>query len=585
MMTVLLGVAALTVDVGALYNTKAELQRTADAAALAAASVLADWSDGDPGSRARSEAISYVQRNNVLGRAMDLDPNTDVVFGRATYDVDANSYDFVPTENLPDAVMIRVRHTASSPNGAIPLYFARIFGMSHTEMTAEAIAVMVPRDIAIVADLSGSHNDDSQLTAYRTTDINLYDVWDAFPGGAGDVGGTWNADDYPPEWEMPDGSVPQAAGPAWGFMKVLGYGTDPVTSSYNPANDAGLIRLTYNQSWNSATLTTYLRNLGYNQREVNAIMSNSYDGNGYWDERVAVALGLAWWNSGLPPDSGTNEPGFWAKRGAPAGNNNNQIGGSELQWVERINGRTVATSRTMWTNYINFMKNKSALTSANSSFQYRFGVKTFMHYMMENYLSNSQVPELAQTPHQPMQAVKDAVTFMIDMIDELDTDDQVSLEIYGTTARHEVDLTHNHQLISERLHVMQAGHYDTWTNMGGGLQKAIDELGSARSRATARKMIILLTDGIANVTASGQTGNTSGGHAYAVEKATEAAALGYRVFAVSVGSGADTSSMQQIADIGGGEHFYAEGSIEEYSEALAEIFRRLGGERPVELIR
>ena len=43
--------------------------------------------------------------------------------------------------------------------------------------------------------------------------------------------------------------------------------------------------------------------------------------------------------------------------------------------------------------------------------------------------------------------------------------------------------------------------------------------------------------------------------------------------------------MEKIADIGHGEDFHAEGSIEEYSAQLGEIFQRLGSRRPVELIR
>ena len=64
-----------------------------------------------------------------------------------------------------------------------------------------------------------------------------------------------------------------------------------------------------------------------------------------------------------------------------------------------------------------------------------------------------------------------------------------------------------------------------------------------------------------------------------------AAAQGIRIFAVSVGVDSDTDLMEEIADIGHGEHFHAEGSIEEYSAELASIFQRLGGQRPVELIR
>ncbi len=40
MIPVLIGFAALTIDIGAMYNTRADLQRTADAAALAGVAAL-----------------------------------------------------------------------------------------------------------------------------------------------------------------------------------------------------------------------------------------------------------------------------------------------------------------------------------------------------------------------------------------------------------------------------------------------------------------------------------------------------------------------------------------------------------------
>ena len=50
------------------------------------------------------------------------------------------------------------------------------------------------------------------------------------------------------------------------------------------------------------------------------------------------------------------------------------------------------------------------------------------------------------------------------------------------------------------------------------------------------------------------------------------------------GRGADQRLLQQIADIGAGERFHAEGSIDQYSQQLESVFRRLGGTRPVELV-
>jgi len=583
MLTVLIGVAALSIDVGVMYNAKGDLQRTADAAALAAAESLGNWGGGNPIDDARAAALEFTQRNKVFGQEVTMDPGNDVTFGRATFNGASGDYDFTPDEVMPDAVRVRVRKTVDSANGALTLYFARIFGIEHTDIEAEAIAVMVPRDIAIVADLSGSHNDDSEFRHYQLTDINIYDVWDKLPGGVDDVGGMWNPAELPPEWWEGDGSAPQAAGPAWGFMQELGFGTTDIDGGYDPASDPGLLKLAYNQNWSNAQLENYLTAQGYAASEVDALMSGGYDSSGAYAYRVAAALGLAVWNSGQPG-------GLWEQLGidpADAGNGNAWVGANELNWTEAIFSKSVNNSKNIWMDYINNYMNKNSTTlyQANGAFKYQFGVKTFVNYLLEKQYQHSDTPELAAVPAQPMQAVKDAVHFMVELIDDLDTDDQLSLEIYGTTARHEVDLTHDHAQVSQRLDDMQAGHYDPWTNTGGGLERAIEELSGSRARELSRKVVILLTDGIANVTESGQVGNESGGAQYALSQAGAAAGLGMRIFAVSVGAGANQSLMQEIAQVAEGEHFHAQGSIEQYSAQLVDIFGRLASKRSVELIK
>ncbi len=584
LLVVLIGFAALTVDLGAMYNTKADLQRAVDAAALAAASKLSDWSNGDPAEAARQAALDYVRRNPVLGKTLELDPGTDMTFGRVTYNSGTGQYDFTPGSDAPDAVQLRLRHTKDSPNGAVPLFFARIFGKESTDMQVQAMAMMVPRDIAIVADLSASHTDDSELRHYPDTEINLYDVWDDLPGGVNDIaacdGISCAAGTVCAGGACVAAGPGALAGPGWGYLKNLGFGTETVDPSYNPTTDAGLIRLAYNSTWSNAALSGYLTTRGYSAGEVSAIMNKAYDGSGAYPYRVAVALGLAYWNSGLPG-------GLWQRRGAPAGNNNNWVSSSELEWTESILSNSLGASDDIWLNYIDsYMRSTSTeMYDANSNFRYRYGIKTFVNYLLEKRESNSETPELAEARTQPMQAVKDAVGYLTDFIDDLDTDDQLSLEIYATTGRHEVDLTHDHKQISDRLQAMQAGHYDSWTNIGAGLQRGIEELTGSRARGTSKKMIILLTDGNANVTSNGDTGDVSGGNGFALQEAESAVAQGIHIFAVSVGSDSNQSLMQQIADIGNGEHFHAEGTIEEYSAQLADIFRRLGGTRPVELIR
>lgn len=583
-LVVLCGFAAMTLDVGYMYNVRADLQRTADAAALAAASRLAEHDAADPVARAREAAVEYVKRNPSFGMELTLD-NDDVTFGLANYDADSNSFDFEETEVLPDAVRVRVRRTAGSANGAVSLWFARIFGIHSTNITAQATAVMTPRDIALAVDLSGSINDDSELKNYKVTDINLFDVWNALPGGSDDVSECDNITCGDGETCVGGACVPRGpgaqSGPTWGLFDRLGFGTTDLSSSYDPTTDPGLIRLPYNSNWNNAEVTQYLTDRGYSADEVTVIMSAGGDTSGAYPTRVAVALGLAEWKSG-------RAGGLWSHTTvtASAADNDNLVESTELEWKEAIFGNSMNTSRAIWTNYINsYMRGTSSgMYKTNNNFRYRFGVKTFVNFLMESRESHAETPELANVPTQPMQAIKEAGGYMVNLLNELEANDQLSLEIYATTGRHEMNLTTDFTAIAKRLAEVQAGHYDASTNIGGGLQRAINELTSSRARTVSRKVIVLLTDGIANVDENGKTGTTSGGATYALSMAQKAADQGIKIFAVSVGSGADQDLMKQIASIGNGEHFHAEGSIEEYSSGLADIFSTIGVRRSVTLI-
>lgn len=581
-MVVILSFAALTVDVGAMYNAKADLQRTVDASALAAAAALGQSGQQDMIAYAKSVARDFAGRNEVLGRQIEL-ADSDITTGRAVYNASTNSYSFVPTESLPDAIHIRARMTDGSPNGPLSLFFAPIMGHDVAEIEAEATAMMVPRDIAIVVDLSASHTDDSELRHYNMTDINMHAVWNSLPGGIDDVGGgTWNGVTIPSDWVQPDGSIPQAAGPAWGYFEKLGFGPTTINSSYNPTTDAGLVRLVYNSNWSDAQLSAYMTARGYNASEVTALMNKASDASGYYPERVAVALGLANWNSGYPG-------GRWSTTGGSPGNGNNVVASNEVVWSEQIMGRSVNASATIWKAYANYMKaSNTYMYDANSNFRYRYGVKTFLNFLMESRVTNSETPELANTPTQPMQAVKDAVGYLSNYLSNIGSNDQVSLEIYGTTARHEVNLSTDVAAVSTRLNQMQGGHYDTFTNMGGGMQKAIAELTSSRARTNATKIMLLLTDGNANVDAAGNAGlnedDLEAGAAYARAQAYAAEAAGIRIIAVSVGAEANQVLMEDVAEIGKGEHFHASGSISDYSLQLAQIFHTIAGGAATTLI-
>ncbi len=569
-MTTLLGFAALSVDLGYLYLVKTQLQVAADAGALAAAGELASM-EGDRLELARQRAVEYVGKNKIGNQTPLLDTEQDVVFGQALLDYQTNNYQFLPDSGIKDAVRVRVRFTGDSPNGAIGLFFANIFGKSEKGMWAEATAILVPRDIAIVADLSGSHNYDSRFMHMHRTEINMYEVWEALPGGM---------DDGDPDYSGP------MVGPAWGeWMEQAGFGTQTVDDSYDPTTDDGLVHLPRYNDWSNADIENMLRARNYNEDEIDAIMSDTYDGESTgWHARVAVALGLAEWRSGKGPDEfGT--PAKWEAEGLEPGNGNGWVGwNSELTWVEDCPyPRSWEDTDDAWKSWFDYVKSSSTrMYYADSQLRYRFGIKSYVNYLLEKRRTNEDCPDLVYTPHQPMHAVRQATGEMMRIIgEELDTDDWVALEIYATEARHEVDLTSDYSLITSTIYNRQAAHYSPMTNIGSGIRSGKEELTSrGRHREAATKVMILLTDGQANITDD----DSLSAREYAREMARQAAALGIRIYTVSVGSNSDGSLMEDIAEIGRGVHFHAEGSIEDYSLQLKNIFATLGGKRPVMLI-
>ena len=602
-MSVLLGFAALTVDVGVMYNAKADLQRTADAAALAGAAMLANFDEGDPMELARAAAIDVAQRNPVINTDIYLS-GADVEFGRASLNETATGYNFVETDVFPNAMRVTVKKTSGSSNGPIELMFAKVFGIDTADVQAQAVAALVPRDIAVVADLSGSHTDDSELRHHNSTEINLLDVWANLPvsrgvQGAGDgitppppgdpsTPGTPPADgpgQYAGDGGTDPGTAPSGGqyGPTFGQMYYWGNTITP--GEYEPEDDPSLTYLPRYQDWNDNDIEDMLDRIGYSEDEIDAIMSDTHDNNNgstsHWSNRVAVALGLARWDSG---QSG----GLWQTvngMGLPTntGNGNSYVGSGELTWLVDY-----PWEQGSWSDYIyNYMRSSStSMENSDSGFRYRFGLKTLTNYLLERRNSAHQTADLANVPTQPMQAVKDSVDHLSGVLATLDSNDQMSLEIYGTTGRHEVDLTTVYSDVSGRLNEMQAGHYDNNTNIGAGLVRAREELASERHNPLAHKVIFLLTDGYANIGCDGCTQyNINAGRAYALAQAQAAADEGIQIHCVSVGSTYDESLMDDIAAIGNGLHLHAEGSIEEYSAQLDLIFESLGGQRPVSLIQ
>lgn len=568
--TVLLGMAAMAIDIGAMYAAKTELQAAADSAALAAAGELLNSSAADPLAWARDIAKDYALRNAVANVHAGIS-DSDVEFGKAIFNAETGRYSFQPGGEPVDAVRVRVARTTESEGGPLQLGFANIFGVSSKNMWARASAVLLPRDIAVVIDLSGSMNDDSELKHYKAfygdqgdlrdgIQVNLRDIWCALDGPA-------PSRPYVPGSES-ESEYADDTGPSVGNMTV--WGSEVVPETYAPASDAGLTYIRKSKLLTNPAINAYLTSQGYTSDEISKIMGYTSDGNSnHWRNRCGVMLGLASWKSGRPG-------------GKPGGNGDGILDNSETTWISYPSYRGTWT----WQNFIDYVQGSSGMTQTQPALQYRYGLKTFTNFLLENQAKNSQTNILWQTPEQPLQAVKDAVQTMTDVIVSLESLDRLSLETFATTVHHEVDLTDDLQSVPERLYQRQAGHYDTTTNIGGGLAQGVAELSSSRGRASAMKIIVLMTDGKPNINENGDyVGEDDPAvREYCLAKAQVAADAGIRIYCVSVGQDVDRELMQEIAAIGRGQEFYAAGTPEQYQAELEDIFRALGGKRPVALI-
>jgi hypothetical protein len=127
---VLFGMAALAIDVGFIYNLRAQMQNAVDSGALAGASAL-------PDNEVEGEArgVEYATKHYV-GKEVLVPEETEAIVGywehttRTFYPVSS-----VDEDIYPNAVRV-VGH-----KDRIGLFFARIFGIGATDVAREAVAL------------------------------------------------------------------------------------------------------------------------------------------------------------------------------------------------------------------------------------------------------------------------------------------------------------------------------------------------------------------------------------------------------------------------------------------------------------
>jgi len=143
-------------------------------------------------------------------------------------------------------------------------------------------------------------------------------------------------------------------------------------------------------------------------------------------------------------------------------------------------------------------------------------------------------------------------------LDNLKSQDQSGLITFSDTAQLAKSLSSDHNVTKTAIDSIDSAVTGGATNIGDAISFAIAEF-NGNANLQAAKTIILLTDGKANRPNGLGSGEDSDDVAYAIQKATEAGNLGYKIFTIGLGSNSDINEtmLQDIADITGADYHHA----------------------------
>lgn len=170
----LFGLLALGIEIGVVAVARSQAQNAADSAAMMGARTInGDSTNNYNLASAPSNAITAATANKILGQAVSGSAgamkntstdaysagNVSVVLGTYGYNYDDSN----PSSEgfkvvLPRAANSTEPYSAvrATVTGQASLSFARVFGVSSSNVQATAVAVHRPRDVFIIMDLSGS---------------------------------------------------------------------------------------------------------------------------------------------------------------------------------------------------------------------------------------------------------------------------------------------------------------------------------------------------------------------------------------------------------------------------------------------
>jgi Mg-chelatase subunit ChlD len=424
-------------------------------------------------------------------------------------------------------------------------------------LSSSATAMFQPRDIVVVLDYSASMNDDSEFGAIgklsqSVVESSLQNCWnDLGPPSYGNLG-------FTPQWATAHG-VPQNNGNGTPHISVEYRNTAAYVAS---THSLVKVKLTFSGG-STQTFTSF---------SPSGTQTGTFAGtSGNAGKRITKVQVRSW-------------------------NNNNTFGSDGESFDFAVNSTfkkalgldTVAYpySGGSWDGYIDYCESSSN-TNADAGYRFKFGGMSLVSYWFENYPSYSKNPDLWKTRAEPMYALKDSMAVFMDFIGSVDTQDRVALVVYNGgdgNGKLEHDFTDNLSAITNITNQRQAGHYHDYTNIGGGMQKGRETL-LANARPNASKLMVLMTDGLANW--NNGSYNLSAAAAHVSSEASLAVTHKYKIMTICVGAGGDTATMQSVADTTDGTFFHIPGGADYQvmHQQLKDAFKEIANARPMLLVK
>lgn len=186
---------------------------------------------------------------------------------------------------------------------------------------------------------------------------------------------------------------------------------------------------------------------------------------------------------------------------------------------------------------------------------------------------------LSKTPPQPLTDVKNAAG---SFVGELSKYDQASLVSFANTASDPVDvpLTSDISMVKhavDSISILKTSLQNT--NIGDGIQKGVNELMSQVAKQNSGKILVVLTDGVANLPY--KKGVSKYPETYALSVAQTAKEQGIRIFTIGLGKDLHQDFLKEVAS--SPTDFYLAPTAKELTSIYREIGTKMCKRKPTAL--